>query len=339
MKSNVENGSNSLGTSPTLATVLSSLNWGGSPSYASYEGRLDISDPAPAATPDPGAAAAPGTDPAAQPASPAVADSGASPANPGAAQPNANDDNLRQLRQNYEALKPWEKVAQQLKNPDAAVSAWTRTQNMYSEGAKLAAALGYTPESYKAAFEDDPVDVLSTLRKEHATANPQYAQQQAMERAAREAAKREVNPVLQEINKQKTDVAFAKYESEFNRLVVDDKLGFGKDTPEEIKDALYDLVNSLVPDDVIAEIKTQGKFSGLHKVFADARNRVITVVNAYNKMTASRAQGNGNGNGNPNPNPNRRQQQSPVDNGGKPLTLDDIIGNGDLLPGVKAGKY
>jgi hypothetical protein len=356
-QTNVETGSNSQGNSPSLATVLSQLSWGGN-NFPSYEGRCEATaDAGAAATSGAGAGAGGGAgDAAGAGAGASLAEGGASPApgqSGGSSTPNANDggaggagngDNIRTLRQNYETLKPWEKIAQTVKDPNAALTAYQQTQKLFNNGLELAKALGYTEDSYKAAFDDDPVDTLSSLRAEHAKANPQAADDARIRKIAEDAARNANRPVTEEINRQKTEVALNKYDSEFDRLLADDKVGFGPDVSDEVKQFLYKLVDQSVPDAVLAEIKATGKVSGLQPVFEQAKAQMIKVVNAYATMTTKKTSGGGNasaggngrtfannsnagGNGNANANAN------------KPITLDDIINNPDLLPGVKAGKY
>jgi hypothetical protein len=114
---------------------------------------------------------------------------------------------------------------------------------------------------------------------------------------------------------------------------------------------MFALVENNLTDEVINQIKFEGKVSGIQKVFEDAKAYLIKTVNAYNKLlesranngggqvrrpaTASPASGNGNGNGNGN--------AGNGNGGGKPyngVTLDDILNDPEkVLPGLKKGAY
>lgn len=349
MQTTVEIGRNSQGNSPSLATLLSQMSWGGS-NFPAYEGRCEdaggagdgggAGDSASSAAAGDGSgtpASAAGSPPAGQ----TPASSSGAPTNGGAGAGNDNDANIRTLRQNYETLKPWEKVAQTLKDPAAALQAHERVQGMFKQGSEMAKALGYTEESFKAAFEDDPVDTLSHLRGEFNKANPDLAAQERMNKAAREAARKETAPITEQLNRQQTEVAMQKFDSEFTRLLTDDKLGFGKDVPDDVRKEMFDLMDAMITDDVLKELKSSGKVAGIQKVFEQAKGRLIKTINAYNGMIAGQARGNGGGNGNGNGGKPPLVRTGTHNAGGsKPLTLDDIIGNPEAnLPGLKAGKY
>lgn len=334
--SHVETGSNSQGNSPSLATVLSTLNWGGNSD--SYNGKLEDVSAAPAAgtgTPAAGAGSPPAGAGNGQ-GSPTDGGTGGAPAAGAAAVPDANAENLRTLRTNYETLKPWETVSKAVKDPALALSAFQSHQKMYTSGLEMAKALGYTEESYKAAFDDDAVDTLSHLRAEHAKANPDAAGAERIRKAAEDAARTATKPITEHLNRQQTEVAMAKYDGEFSRLITDDKLGFGKDVAPEVREAMEDIVNQMMPDNVLAEIKASGKVSGIQATFDQAKAHLIKVVNAYNGMLAkSAAANNGGGAGRTIPN------RAAASNGGdKPLTIDDIINDPSAnLPGLKSGAY
>lgn len=341
---NVEIGSNSQGNSPSLATVLNSLSWGGA-SYPKYEARAEVTADAgagggaAASTSSTGAegggnAGGGGSSTAGQSGESSTPNAGQG----GAAGAEGNEANLRALRQNYETLKPWEKAAQTIKDPNAALQAHTRVTKMFNDGLALAKQLGYTEDSYKAAFEDDPVDTLATLRNEHAKANPNAAEEARLRKIAEDAARKANQPVTEEINRQKTEVALNKLDGEINRLITDDKLGFGKDVSPEVREYLENMLDQMLPDEVLAEVKIHGKVSGVAPIFEQAKAQLIKVINAYN-ASLSRPNNSANGNG--------RTFNRPAANGngnGQPkqvheLTLDDIINDGAVLPGVKAGKY
>lgn len=320
--------------SPT--TVRDPYMWGGT-TYPTYEGRLDG-----AAVAEPVASPAASTvPPAAAPTSPVGGVPGGSPtpvASPVAA-PNPNDANIATLRTNYERLKPWESVAK-LGKPEQIQAAYQRHQALESEATQLAEALGYTTESLQEAFAEDPFDVITHLRSEYKRQNPGHVDPKRIESMVNQGLKKAMGPIQEQINKQQTDTALGKLEQEFSRLISDKELGLGDDTPADIKDELYNLVDMMMPDSVMAEIKFEGKTSGVAAVFAEAKARLIKAVNSYNTWQASRAArnpggnqggraaGGGQGNGNGAPPASSK------------LTLDQIMDSPEThLPGLKAGRY
>jgi hypothetical protein len=336
---------------PTLVESIATLNWGGSTAYPSYSAKMedaggvviDTGSGQLANAPAAPASAAPvvPSPAAAAPASPAV---GSTPAGSPTA-PDANAENIKQLRTNYEALKPWEKIATTIKDPAAALAAYTRTQTMFTEGQKLAVKLGYTPESFKEAFEDDPIDTISTLRQEANKADPQLAEQQRLQKLVDDATKRALQPQFEKENKIATDNAIKLMDTEIDRLVADPKDGFGPDTPAEIKDAIHDVMDLLLTDETMLAVKQGGNVAGVQKAFTEAKAQIIKVVNAFNKMQADRAIKERGGNGMPGTRTNRPQGGN-SGNGGQPaakefkdFNLDDLIADPGQLPGLASGKY
>lgn len=253
-----------------------------------------------------------------------------------------NDENLRTLRTGYEKLKPWEQFAAKAGDPAKAAAAFDRYTAVQNEVFELGKSLGYTEESIQAAFEEDAVDTLAHLRGEMAKQNPQFATRRQIEEETRRVTREALKPVNEEINRQKTDVAIRTYENELNRLIDDDKVGFGPDMPKELRTVLHDIINLYTPDNVLADIKVSGKVAGVQAVFNDVKTSFLSAVNHYNTWMNGKA-GNGNGNanaGNGNGNGNGNGAAAAKPNGGnKPLTLDDIINDAGVLPGLKAGRY
>lgn len=334
-------------TPTTLAQTLASLTWGGS-AYPAYAGRMEgEGDGAGAGAASSGS----GSSAAAGAGTGTSASAGASPANgqgqggsptsgtgTGQGAGSDNDANLRTLRTNYERLKAWETVASKVKDPSEALTAHGTYSKMWTEAQQLAKDLGYTAESLREAFTEDPAETLQFLRGK-VQANPEIANRRQAQEAMRRTAQEVMSPVLSELNNQKTEQAVQRFNTSLDQFLTDDKIGFGKSIDPDFKAHVVELIESMVPDSVLEEIKVEGKTAGLQKFVEELKAKIIKATNAYNKMTTSSGQsGEGQGNGQGALRRPAGQAQGAVD--ASKLTLDDIMNNPEKhLPGLRDGKY
>lgn len=230
------------------------INWGG-PGYNSYSGFMNT---AATAVPNeaPPASAGSSADGSAPPAE--GTRTGAAPT-----PPDANADNIRQLREGYE------KFSKLGKYEDVAAAHQTFT-TLHTEATDLAKKLNYDDADFKAAFAKDPVKTLQILRSEAAKANANPNQPPDVTKLLDQRLK----PIEDKINEQQVKELEQKFDTTVTGLI--DK-EFGADAPAPLKNLVYDAVAMLLQQDE-AELKafrTEGKTAGIQKAFKEA-NEIVT---------------------------------------------------------------
>ena len=243
---------------------------------------------------------APGSTAVETPASPAgtgaPADTGASPAPGSVATPpvaSPESPNIRQLREQYEALKtkvePWEKIGA---DPKDVASNYQIISGMRREALEIGQQLGYDAEEIKEFFGKDPVQVLNHLRQKAQAAQPTQLspveQRKMFERMAQEALK----PITEREEARATKEAEFRFTGEFDRLY---KETFKDGLPDECREAILRLTSDAVGSDADAcrRLKIDGQVSDVARHFAASKDYFLKIVNGYIQHERKRTGGGG----------------------------------------------
>src|SRR5436190_9693789 len=239
-----------------------------------------------------GAAVAPA--PAAPPAAPPAADPGASPTPGSAAAPPAavpESPNIKQLREQYEAtkaqLEPWTRL--NLK-PDDVAAHYPVLQKMRTEATELGEALGYDAAEVQEFFLKDPVQVLAYLRQQRQTRQAQPLTQGDLKKQLDKMVEERLKPITQREDLRLNKEAEFRFDGEFDKLF---KTEFKDGLPDEVRDALYEMVGQLVGEDdaAIRRLKFEGQVSDVAKYFEQAKTRVLKTLAAWSAHERKRAGG------------------------------------------------
>lgn len=305
------------------------FDWGGTfaPRYDGYlfaTGGVTPSAPAaPAASAPPAAAPSSGSTGAPPAVSPPAAPSGVPPASPAvpttaAPSPASGDPNAP----NLEVIRKSHELVQKFGGPEKVQAAAERYTKMYDTSRDLATQLGYTPESFEAAFGTDPAMIYNHLMTEaQKMADGQRAADGKIDPALRDLINRELSPVKNALQRQMAERGNQITDNEFDSQLKSHTLFKDKSVPPEVRNAIYDRFVNLASGDIKTQkaILNSGDAGGLKVHFDAAVAQYYADVNAYNAWTGRAAAPSGDG-GNrntpaPAPNPN------PFAN----LRLDDII--------------
>lgn len=270
----------------------------------------------PAVTPDAGgggaaAGAAPAGDP---PASGAVADKGASPApgqTPGnSPAPNANDQNLRQMREGYERYS-------KIGKPEEIEGFKQVYEATFNHATQMAKALGYSEDEVRAALAKDPLKTVRFLegKYQQASQNPDFQRSQEIEDRIAQAVRKATEPYNQHLNKQIAEQAFTRFENTFNEALSADAAT--KDSPAEVRELLFDYVSeSMQYDPEAVKALREGKTAVVQKYFDEAKTRLFKVFTAWQAHETKKTGGQ----------PMNQQGGAPA----KPKIDLDAIANGDM---------
>jgi hypothetical protein len=245
------------------------------------------------------------------PAVPAAPPAAGSAAAPPAASPESQ--NIRQLREQYEALKtkvePWEKIGA---DPKDVASNYQIISGMRKEALELGEQLGYDAEEVKEFFGKDPVQVLNHLRQKAAAPQPTMLspveQRKQFEKLAQEALK----PITQREEARATKEAEFRFTGEFDRLY---KETFKDGLPDDCKDAILRLTADAVGADADAcrRLKIDGQVSDVARHFTAAKDNFLKIVNSYIAHERKRTGGGGN------------EPQAPGQPAAKPKSAMDVV--------------
>lgn len=260
----------------------------------------------PAVTPaEPAASPAAG----APPASPAVAVTPGTPATPASS---PNDENIRNLRTGYESYQKLGKVEELAPIIQGYRGAETSV-------AEIGAKLGFSAESVKAAFAQDPVGTIRRLAELEAKAGPPAnAATPDPDKLLDEKLNERLTPITQHINTQRAQAATAKFDTQFDSLFSNHAEFKGAaDVPKEVREVLYNMVSSGFKEDKDAMLRllNEGKTSDVQKYFDGVMEQFLKVTNSYSQWKSART-------GGPQPPPTN---QPPTKK--KPTLQDFIEGN------------
>lgn len=234
---------------------------------------------------DPRAAAPVADPPAAPPAATPPADPPAPPADGSAAPPPGappvESPNVKQLREQYEALKtkhePWEKLNA---DPKDVATHHQLISKMRTEAVELGEQLGYDKAEIQQFFADDPVAVLNHLRQKAALAEQTPLKPGDLKKQLDKMVEDRMKPITDRENQRLNKEAEFRFDTEFDRLY---KENFKDGLPDECREAIYEMASNLIGDDAkaIERLKMQGQVADVKRYFQDAQTRFLKVVNAY----------------------------------------------------------
>lgn len=223
----------------------------------------------PAPSPAPAAPAAP-TAPPSGPGAPPVSPSGALP---------ANDPNLAVIRSSHDLVT---------KHGGAEViNRWSsfNLDTLNQEGSRLADSLGYTPESFAAAFKQDPIQTIAYMRDEAARAGRGPANGTGTPPDPRTAMDSRLGMVENAIRLQQVEKANTSVDGELSRVFADHAVFKGKqNVPADVTSFAQDLAREVLKYDQAGLDKIlKGDLSPVKAAFDTAMDRFFKAVNAYSQ--------------------------------------------------------
>ena len=278
--------------------------------------------------PGSGSPGAPAASPAAPSSSGAPAPSpSAQPSQSATGQPNGNDANIAVLRQSHELIS-------RLGGPEAIQRYQQQVQvlnQLRTEGAQLAEQLGYTPESFEAAFGQDPADTLAYLRN---AANQARANQP--EPTLEEVLNQRLGPVEQQLRMQQVERSNAAVDGELTRVFNEHAIFKGKSNiPADAQGFIMDLAREYLKYDQPGLKKVlAGDMSPVGTAFTAAMDRFFKAVNAYTQWNSGLGQPASTGN-----QPQSQSTGTGNGNGAPKWNINDLIaGNEDAFQGLSTTR-
>lgn len=285
--------------------------WGG-PTYPSYAGSLHA-DPGAAGAPPAGSSAVPaGSPPAGSNAGSPPA--GSAPAGSPPAGP-SNEDNIRNLRTNYETIKKDHDRYASLGKYEELESAHKVTQGLRTEAMTLGKQLGYSEQEIAEAFASNPRKLLSFLDRKAAETGGRRPNAGDPKQELARMVDEKTKPFTDFVNRQQTERAMSKFEGEFDRI---HKEAFPQGVPEEVEGLIYEGVSMLFMSNPTAleALKKEGKTGEIAQIYTKVKD---TIQAAFVKWQAAQS-------GGAPPPPGGDQNK-----GGKRPTLDEMIDNPALI--------
>lgn len=259
-------------------------------------------------------------DPAASPAVnnaavPTVPSPGATGANGGSPTPapNANDNNIRELRTNYERTKTdLEKYTKLGKHEEISqhVQRWTAIE---SEALNIGKQLGYTEKEVREALGVDPIKTMHLLRTK---ARQGGARNPDVSKLVEEQVQKHLTPFQERMNAEATERAEQSFNGEFDRLLKD---AFPSGLAPEVEDIFYNVTSEMMKYDEAAlqRLKNEGKVADVAVYFQKSKDILVKAFQAWQKQEEAGLSGNS-------PTPSRPPGQ-------KRPTLDEMIENPGLI--------
>lgn len=230
--------------------------------------------------------------------------------------PNASDPaygNWKQMRENLDAART---RATALETQQAS---FTKVQ---TSAQTLATTLGYTAEDFQSAFDADPIGTIAILKQEEAERGVRQTPangQQTTEQQLAEMVRKATAPVTEQVNRQVTEAAMQKYETNLTETIGLDPVL--KNAPPEVHDIVRDYVGEYLSSQpaILLAMKQKGDYSAVKEAVTYVAGRLNTAFTKW--LAHSNGQGNAT-NGQP-ATPGVRQP-------GK-FNLDDIINDPSVL--------
>jgi hypothetical protein len=241
-----------------------------------------------------------------------------------------SDPNIATIRASHEAL-------QRLGGLDKVQGAVERYNRMHDTSAEIATQLGYTPESFEAAFAESPAEIYTHLLNEFEVAQRASGRGDGtrgeVNQVLQDHLNRQLQPIRQHIIRQQAREANDRVDSEFGRLFGEQTLFKGKQVPAEVRDFVYNHFTDLVKwDDNVQNAVLQGDVSKLQPLFDKAVANLVAFSNNWAKWTTGSAgtgAGTGTGTGaNAGAGTGTGEGGTGAGNGNgarNPFSLDDII--------------
>ena len=236
---------------------------------------------------------------------------------------------LRQLREQYEALKAQHEPYTKLNLKPEQITQYSQFyQNLHTEAGELGRDLGFSEEEVAEAFAQDPVATVNFLRSQASRAEQrgQEGQQGDLRQQMEQIVQQTIGPIQQRENLRMTNEA----NSLFERTVYQESVNFfkgqgieiAKVAPEELQTIMDAASEAMKYEDAdVKALKFEGKTAGVQKAFKEAINFLDRYYLARsNRERAHLGPANRGGN-------NQGGQQGGNQQGRKP-TLDEII-NGE----------
>jgi hypothetical protein len=235
----------------------------------------------------------------------------------------SNQDNIRQLRENYEGLKtkyePWEKLGVQ---PNQVTQFQTIYTKVYNEAASIGRELGYPDDEIAEALAEDPVRTIDFLRNEASRAQQGQDRQddgQDLNALVSQHVQQALSPIQQRENQRMTSEANSLFERTVHQLASESFKGEGIDVANIPQDEMYLLVSATseimkYDADALKALKYEGKTAAVQKAFQEARTMLDKYYLARAGRDKARVQ------------PSRPGQPAqPQNQGGRRPTLDEMI--------------
>lgn len=237
----------------------------------------------------------------------------------------------RTLRTKYDAATKRTAVLDSLGIPEAELGTVAKTWTaLQTEALSLAKELGYDDEADNlTAFQQDPVGIMTALRKEkqeaaaRSTTTQRQGESQAdFETRVRDEVAKQTKPFTEHLNKQHSDAVTAKIGTEFETAFT----ATLPHAPAEIKSIVQDYVAEAIAHNPAAlkAMKVDGNYAQVADIVKLVAGRLTEGFKAWNAAEAKRT-------GQRTTTPGL---QSPGTGTGRP-TLDQMIEN----PGLINAKY
>lgn len=257
-------------------------------------------------------AASPAANTAAVPMVPSPGTTGANGGSPTPA-PNANDNNIRELRTNYERTKAdLEKYTKLGKHEEIAqhVQRWTTIEG---EALSVGKQLGYTEKEIRDALGVDPVKTIHLLRTK---ARQGGVRNMDVSKLVEEQVQKHLTPLQERMNAEATERAEQSFNGEFDRLLKD---AFPSGLAPEVEDIFYNVTSEMMKYDEAAlqRLKNEGKVADVAVYFQKSKDILVKAFQAWQKQEEAGLSGNS-------PTPSRPPGQ-------KRPTLDEMIENPGLI--------
>lgn len=228
----------------------------------------------PSPSPAPAAAPAAGVPPSVTPGAPPVSPAGPLP---------ANAENIAVLRQSHELVA-------RLGGPEKAQAAYERVTALHNEGSELAQSLGFTPESFERAFNQDPADTIAFMRAEATKLDARQPNANQPPDINRVLDQR-LGPLERQLRTQAVDKANGLVDTELTRLFSDHAIFKGAtNVPPEISGFIQDLAREFMKYDNegLKKVVSSGDSSLVKTHLDSAVDRFMKAVNAYSQWQATR---------------------------------------------------